>query len=104
MKIWNIEQLTGYKPISTFWEDFTIAEAFGDEAILDTYERVFETWKNDYRYLTELVMVLNWKLWEWWIENEHLGTLYNNLWAKTDDYACETLKGEELAYFYRTVD
>lgn len=104
LKIWSIERLTGYKPITTFWEDFTIAEQFGRQAIEDTFERAFNEWKHDYRYLTELVMVLNWKLWEWYLENEEFGTVYNNLWAKADDYACETLKGEELAYFYRTTD
>lgn len=64
IKDWNIEALTGYKPITTFYTDFSIAEPFGESAIKDTYERAFKIWKSDYKYLTELVMVLNWKCWE----------------------------------------
>lgn len=27
--MWNIESETGYKPRTTFWQDFSIADAFG---------------------------------------------------------------------------
>ena len=33
---WNIEKNFGYKPITTFWEDFSIAEKFGIDAIKNT--------------------------------------------------------------------
>ena len=39
IKDWNIEQSTGYKPITTFYTDFSIAEMFGVEGIKDTYKR-----------------------------------------------------------------
>jgi len=104
MKTWNIEKLTGYKPITTFWEDFSIAERFGIAAIKDTYRRAFESWKDDYKYLTELVMVLNWKLWKWWRVDDEIMEVYNDLWAEADDYACSNLKDEELQYFYKTTD
>lgn len=61
MKDWNIEEMTGYKPITTFYTDFSIAEPFGKDAIIDTYRRSFKHWKDNYKYLTELVMALNWK-------------------------------------------
>lgn len=96
---------TGYEPISTFWMDFSIADSFGKEAVKDTYERAFEEWKWDYKYLTELVLVLNWKLWfhyEHW--SKILADVYNDLWIKTHDYACQNLKDEELSYYYRTTD
>ena len=35
----------GYKPITTFWDDFSIADRFGISAIKDTYKRAFEEWK-----------------------------------------------------------
>lgn len=60
---WNIEEMCGYKPITTFWDDFSIADNFGIDAVCDTYNRAFQEWKTDYKYLTELVMVLNWKIW-----------------------------------------
>lgn len=32
----------GYQPKTTFWMDFSIADRFGTEAIVDTYERAFK--------------------------------------------------------------
>lgn len=52
----------GYETFTTFWEDFSIADVFGTNAIEDTYNRAFNEWRNNYQYLTELVMILNWKL------------------------------------------
>ena len=49
----------GYTPQTTFWEDFSIADPFGLEAVQDTFNRAFEEWKSDHIYLTELVLVLN---------------------------------------------
>lgn len=77
---------------------------FGVDAVKDTYNRAFKEWKNNYKYLTELVMILNWKIWQHYEKNDELATLYNSLWEKADAYACEHLKGEELSYFYRTTD
>lgn len=104
MKTWNIESLTGYKPLTTFYEDFSIAEYFGKDAIKDTLLSALDYAKTDYRVLTELVMVLNWKIWEHYESNEPLGKIYNALWEKLDRYAINTLKGEELEYFFRTTD
>jgi len=101
---WRIEELTGYKPLTTFYTDFSIAEKYGIDAIKETYENAKKYWCDDYKYLTEIVMVLNWKIWEHYQDNEELARLYNDLWEKLDNYACETLKGEELEYFYRTTD
>ena len=94
----------GYTQITTFYEDFGIAEPFGKNAILDTYKRGLEYAKTDYKVLTEFVMVLNWKIWEHYEKNEALARIYNDLWQKADAYATNNLKGEELRYFYRTTD
>lgn len=102
--MWNIEAMCGYKPQTTFWDDFSIADAFGVNAIKDTYNRAFEEWKSNHIYLTELVMVLNHKIWQWYERNETIARVYNELWEKADLYACENLKGEELSYFYSTTD
>lgn len=103
-KDWNIEAMCGYHPITTFYMDFSIADGFGISAIKDTYKRAMDAWKSDYKYLTELVMVLNWKIWEHYESNERLARVYNDLWKKADLYATEHLKGDELTYFYRTTD
>lgn len=104
IKTWTIYEQTGYKPITTFYEDFSIADWFGVDAIRDTFKRAFEEWKGNYKFLTELVMALNWKIWEHYESNEKYAKLYNELWEKADEYATSHLKGEELRYFYRTTD
>ena len=104
IKTWNIEEMTGYKPITTFYEDFSIADRFGISAIKDTFKRAFENWKDNYEYLTELVMALNWKIWEHYESNEKVARVYSDLWEKADGYAMDNLKGEELKYFLSTTD
>ena len=104
MKDWAIKDITGYEPQTTVYVDFSIAEAFGENAIKDTYNRLFMEWKDNYIYFTELVMALNWKIWEHYERNDKYAKLYNELWEKADMYACENLKGDELAYFYKTTD
>lgn len=49
---WNIEEMTGYKPKTTFYTDFSIADNYGVAAIKDTYKRAFDEWHNDTEYVT----------------------------------------------------
>lgn len=100
----NIEELNGWRPITTFWSDFDIADRFGKEAVLDTYNRAFKEWRYDYRYLTELVMVLNHKCWQWYERDNELSELYCSLFEVADNYAIENLKGAELKYFLEITD
>ena len=86
----------GYEPITTFWDDFSIADVFGASAVKDTYKRAFNEWKTNYKYLTELVMVLNHKIWQHYQKNETLATLKDKLWRAADEWACDNLKGDEL--------
>lgn len=105
IRTWRIEEMTGYKPITTFYEDFSIADHFGKAAVLDTYKRGLQTARfMGYKYLTEFVMALNWKIWEHFNSNEPLAKLYNDLWEKAAEYATKNLQGEELSYYYRTTD
>lgn len=96
--------INGYETITSFWSDFTIADRFGVSAIKDTYKRAFNEWKDNYKYLTELVMVLNWKIWQFHEKNNQYAEVYNKLWEEADAYACNNLKGDEAAYFFWTTD
>ena len=97
--------LNDYECKTTFYQDFSIADKFGVSAIKDTYKRAFNEWKTNYIYLTELVMVLNYKMWEHYQNgNQELAKVYDELWRKADGYACDNLSGEELAYFFRITD
>ena len=105
IKDWNIEEMTGYTPQTTFYTDFSIAEQCdGIAGVRDTFKRAFDEWKHNVVYLTELVMVLNWKIWEHYEHNDKLARVYNELWETADAWACNNLKGDDLSYFYRTTD
>lgn len=106
MKDWNIEELTGYKPKTTFYSDFSIAEKFGEDAILETYKNFWHYWKDEYKYLTEMVMILNWKVWEHYKPetDNRLAKFYNEMYEECKRYAENTLKGEQLEYYYKTID
>lgn len=100
---WGRKNLVGYEPITTFWVDFSIADVHGVEAIQDVFNRAFYGWKSDYKVLTELVLVLNHKMWQH-ENNDNYCKLYHSLWAIADNYALDTLKGEEVRYFLRVLD
>lgn len=89
---------------TTFWTDFSIADAFGPAAVRDTYNRAFAEWKHDYRYLTDLVMVLNHKIWQWYERDETMADMYDKLWNEASVYAEEHLGGDERDYYYRLTD
>lgn len=50
-------KLLDYECQTTFWEDFSIAEAFGEEAVRDTYKRAEAEWKHDRIYGTASFML-----------------------------------------------
>lgn len=106
---WIYAEKNGYKPITTFWEDFTIAEVSGEDAIKYTAFRAYNEWKDNIEYLTELIMVLNHKCWYWYeSDNKTLSGIYNNLYYYYDDKAIDyiekTMTEEEMRYYFKTLD
>lgn len=90
---------------TTFDMDFAIADRFGVNAVKDTFNRAFNEWKSDARYLTELVMVLNHRCWYWYHLNKHaLSKVYEDLFYKAHHYAVNHLKGKELAFYLDVTD
>ena len=98
------ESFCGYKQFTTFFQDFSIADLAGTKAIQNTFDRAFKEWKSQYKYLTELVMVLNWKSWEHATTRPEYSELYVDLYHKAREYALDNLKGAEFEYFFRTTD
>lgn len=95
----------GYKCITTFWDDFAIADRFGFEAVKDTYKRVFKEWRRNYKYLTELVLVLNHRCWMHYENGKmELSRLYADLYNEASDWAGENLKEEEYQYYFQITD
>ena len=104
---WPLIDMTGYKPKTTFWQDFSIADAFGPSAVQDTFDRAFEEWKDDKVYGTELSMVINWKQFQFadnGICKSDMCKLYCELWKKIDAYIMDNWKGEMLDYYIKETD
>ena len=110
----QIYDQTGYKTFTTFAMDFEIADNFGEKAIRDTYKASL-SWLSDYKYWTELVMILNWNIWKHC--NDAYGPVYDELWRDAeqrfyDAYADNTQdepdvkeqKAEARRYYYQTLD
>lgn len=95
---------TNYEPKTTFWQDFSIAEWYGEKAIRDTYKRAFNEWKTNAEYITELVLILNWKIWQLADINEPVAKIYEELWMELDRWCLDNLKGDDLKYFIKTTD
>ena len=106
MKIenWTIQELTGYEVKTTFYTDFSISEIFGIDSIRSTYIQCFNEWKENYEYITELCMVLNWKMFRWYEVRDEYYELYKVLYTELDQWCVSNLKGEELEYYYQTTD
>jgi hypothetical protein len=100
----SLEKMLNYKFESSFWEEFSIAEDYGPEGIHHHYDIVFEQYKDNLKYLTELVLVLNIKIFIWYGVDDTIGKMYDQLWKETDSYALETLKGDDLHYYLSTLD
>lgn len=100
----NHLEMSGYEPKTTFWNDFSIAERFGIEAVKDTYKRAFDEWKTNIEYLTELTMMINWKMWRWADDKPALSMVYQKIWEELDAWCMDNLKGEDLQYYLRITD
>lgn len=100
---WNITELNGYEPITTFWQDFSIADKFGNNAIVDTYSRAKSEWKDNYKYWTELCLVLNHKIWQWHERDNQRAILYDKLWREADEMTSEW-SDEKQEYYFQVTD
>ena len=98
------EKMLDYKFESTFWEEFSIAENYGRDAVKEHYDLVFSQWKDNIKFLTELVLVLNLKLFIWFKVDDDLGKMYEDLYVDADAYALSSFEGDDLHYYLSTLD
>lgn len=101
---WEMANLIGYTPNTTFWDDFSIADIFGIEAIIDTFERAFTEWKSDVRYIAELSLVLNHKGVYYSETRPLLSSTYLTLWERLHRWAQNYYTGEDAEYYFDVTD
>lgn len=103
---WRITEYTGYKPFTTFWQDYWIAVPFGVDAVKDTYRRAFDEWKSSHEYMTEMALVLNhigWALYKK-PEKKELAQVFFELYEKLDEWCYENFTEEQRAYYFSVTD
>jgi hypothetical protein len=93
-----------FKFKSSFMQDFSIANMFGEKAVRDTYSRAFKEWHSDVEYITEFTIALNYWIWLLYEKDEQLAKVYDELWRKADAWCMDNLKGDDLSYYLRTTD
>jgi hypothetical protein len=100
-----------YKPITSFGQDFAIANKFGTDAIKDTYERSLYYAESSPEYMQEFILVLNQWCWKTYHDgNQKYAELYSKLY---DDAYCildndydknEYFTNEEIQSMLRWLD
>ncbi len=110
---WGMADEIGYEPKTTFWDDFSIADLYGLEAIVDTFRRAFAEWRHDVVYLAELALVLNHKGCFYYSaaeQHDHdktletLSQLYFTMWSFVNDWAKTNLNEKDFAYYFKITD
>ena len=94
----------GYEMQTTFFEDFTIAEAFGVEAVEETFNNAFKNWQFNHIYLTELAIVMSNNSIKWHGKNLELSCKYSDLYWKVDGYCMKNLKNDALEFYLKATD
>lgn len=119
----NLSDMSGFKPKYTFYNDFAIAEFCEMHlrecgAILKTFKQVLASWGNNYEAMTEVVLVLNHKIWAFFqkVDSKYLGVndecamniskLYDILWRKADEFYHEKFSENKdaMSYYYEVLD
>lgn len=111
MDNWKLAEELNYTPLSTFWDDFTYAEYSNKsiEEIRQLAAELFDEWKEDHKFLTELIMVINHKSWYWDSKGDDgMTKFYSDLYYEFDDKAITYLEStgneEALTYYFKTLD
>ncbi len=119
----NLSDMNPYTPKYTFYHDFAIAEFCevymrDKDAIRKTYNDCIRSYGNNYKALTELIMVLNHKLWAYYqkVDSRYLGIddakamefskLYDTLWKEAQQVLYKNFEGnnEAMSYYYDVTD
>ena len=119
----NLSDMNPYEPKYSFYRDFAIAEFcevyMNDKnAIRKTYKDILKSYGDNYEALTELVMVLNHKIWAYYqkVDSHYLGVsdekamefskLYDTLWREAQNVFFKKFEGndEATSYYFRVLD
>ena len=94
----------GHVMQTTFFEDFDIAECYGEKGILDTYLKAIACYLHKPVYMAELAVVLNNRGWYWYkLGVSMFYELYFQLFNAVEEFA-EEFVGADAEIFYQIID
>lgn len=97
--------INGYNMQFTWFEDFYIANMFGEAEVKRTFERAFNEWKDNVVALKELCFCLNLNCWAYDSKNNmKMMKLYGDLYYKALNYGYDHFEGAELNEFWKFLD
>ena len=96
---------TDYETFTTFYGDLSIAELYGIDSVIDTYNRVVDNWGTDIKWITEFSICLSVKTGEMYAEDEYeLESVYSQLIDKLTEFIYNNFNEEDLRYYKYTYD
>ena len=82
-------EMTGYECKTAYYQELSIAENFGIQTVKACIRRQLRESMNDYKLLTELVMMVNWRYFRWMDSNPQLAEFYARVYEDLDEYAVD---------------
>lgn len=97
------------KYYSQLWKELDALDEIGVDYLEEQTENLFRQYRDDIEKLTEWVMVINHKCWDYHEKHEPLASdIYSKLYYKYYEEAINYLDKEnrkdDLSYFIRTLD
>ena len=101
-----LENFTDYRSKTDLWTRYSIADNDCVKALRSLFKETFEIAKQDYIYLTELVMVLNHRMWYWYGLNPDspMVAAYTTCYEKAHNWALTHLNRDEIRYYCSVTD
>ena len=122
----NLAEMNGYKRKYTFYSDFSIAEYCevykrDTNAVKNTYRRVEKSWGSSIEAMTEVVMVLNHKMFSFYnkVDSKYMGcseewrkkfiSIYQELFEKCTNFIYKqrekrVYNEKDMSYYYQVTD
>lgn len=101
----EVERTTGFRMQADFYQELSIIENFwGEEGVREVVNNYISILIEDVYLYTELVFILNWKLWHHMEDNTQYVELYNALYRNAYIKGLMFYKGAEASYFVSTLD
>ena len=101
-----LENFTDYRSQTNLWDEYSIADKKSLKDLKALFDTTFAKAKQDYKYLTELVMVLNHRMWYWYELNPDsaIVSAYTKYYEKAHNWALTHLNPEEIRYYCSVTD